>query len=235
MILANRLTTPCRRKSRSSSASSTRASTCLRPLNNRDGFAHKRAMVDCRDMLDRIPTDPFPGRKVWGEIAQAWTDSFWTLITQDKINFLRLKAGPLLRYSSDVDVAAENFANKIERLKLRILQGCPSQELLGSIADDVSRLPGYVHENAAKKASIELVLSNALMQATPQQLTQVISDLAGEMKNRRDRPSAFLKIDLPDFVVTQEYLIIKPGRATTAKNSVGRTGANSPPRKPSST
>jgi len=168
-------------------------------------------MVDCRDMLDRIPKDSFPVRKVWGEIAQAWTDSFWTLITQDKINFLRLKAGPLLRYSSDVDVAAETFANKIERLKLQILQGCPSQELLGSIADDVSRLPGYVHENAAKKASIELALSNGFMQATPPQLTQVITDLAGEMKNRRDRPSAFLKIDLPDFVATQGYLIIKPG------------------------
>src|SRR6266566_8251070 len=124
---------------------------------------------------------------------------------------LRLKVGPLLRFVSDVDVAAGTFSNKIERLKLQLLRGQPTQALLESIADDVSRLPGYVHENAAKKASINLVLSNALMQATPHQLTQVITDLADEMTNRRDRPSAFLKLDLPDFVVTKGYLIVKPG------------------------
>src|SRR5439155_6831715 len=155
----------------------TRLDLLAATLNNRDSFAHKQAALDCRALLDRIPKDSFPVRKVWGEIAQAWTDSFWAFVTQDKINFLRLKAGRLLRFSSDVDVAAETFANKTERLKLQILQGRPSQDLLESIADDVSRLPGYVHENVAKKASIDLLLSNALMQATPQQLTQVITTL----------------------------------------------------------
>src|SRR5207237_8426029 len=88
----------------------------------------------------------------------------------------------------------------------------PAHDTLASIADDVVRLPGYVHEDLAKKPSIELAMSNALMQATPQQLTKVINDLAGEMKNRRDRPSAFLKLDLPDFLVTKGYLIVKPGQ-----------------------
>jgi type I restriction enzyme R subunit len=180
-------------------------------LNNRDDFAHKQAALDCRIMLNRVPRDSFPVRKVWGEIDEAWSGQFWTILTQDKINLLRLKVGPLLRFASDVDVAAETFANKVERLKLQLLRGRPSQALLESIADDVSRLPGYVHENTARKPSIALVLSDALAQATPQQLTRVVTDLADEMKNRRDRPSAFLKLDLPDFVVTKGYLIVKPG------------------------
>lgn len=190
----------------------TRLDLLAATLNNRADFAHKQAAGDCRIMLNRIPRDSFPVRKVWGEIDEAWSDQFWALVTQDKINLLRLKIGPLLRFASDVDVAAETFANKVERLKLQLLRGRPTQDLLESIADDVTRLPGFVHENAAKKASINLVLSNAMMQATPQQLTQVITDLADEMKNRRDRPSAFLKLDLPDFVVTKGYLIVKPGQ-----------------------
>ena len=190
----------------------TRLDLLAATLNNRADFAHKQAAGDCRIMLNRIPRDSFPVRKVWGEIDEAWSDQFWALVTQDKINLLRLKIGPLLRFASDVDVAAETFANKVERLKLQLLRGRPTQELLESIAADVTRLPGFVHENATKKASINLVLSSAMMQATPQQLTQVITDLADEMKNRRDRPSAFLKLDLPDFVVTKGYLIVKPGQ-----------------------
>src|SRR6266540_323543 len=192
----------------------TRLDILAATLNTREGFAHKQAILDCRAMLTRIPKDSFPVRKVWMEIEEAWTDPFWVLATQDKINFLRLRVGPLLRFAADVDVAAETFSNKVERLKLQTLQGKLSQELLTSIADDVSRLPGYVHQNTAKKPSIDLVLSpsNSLMQATPEQLTRLITDLADEMKNRRDRPSAFLTIDLPDFVATKGYLIVKPGQ-----------------------
>ena len=45
---------------------------------------------------------------------------------QDKTNMLRLKVGPLLRFASDVDVAAETFSNKVERLKLQRLRGQPA-------------------------------------------------------------------------------------------------------------
>jgi type I restriction enzyme R subunit len=161
-------------------------------------------------MLDRIPQDSFPVRKVWGEIDSAWADSFWLHVTRERIQFLRLRVAPLLRFAANVDVAAEIFTNKVERLKLQILQGRQSPDLLESIADDVSRLPEYVHQNAAKQAAIKTVLNESLATATPQQLTQVITDLADEMKNRRERPSAFLKLDLPDFVVTKGYLIVTP-------------------------
>jgi type I restriction enzyme R subunit len=46
---------------------------------------------------------------------------------------------------------------------------------------------------------------------TPAQLTQIIRDLAPQMKNRRDRPSAFLKIDLPDFIATHGYISVGEG------------------------
>jgi type I restriction enzyme R subunit len=180
-------------------------------LLDRTSFAHSQAALDCRTMIERIPRDSFPVRKVWTEVESAWTDSFWLHATRERIQFLHLRVAPLLRFAASVDVATETFTSKVERLKLQILQGRPSPDLLESIVDDVSRLPEYVHQNAAKQAAIQTVLSESLATATPQQLTQVITDLASEMRNRRERPSAFLKLDLPDFIVTKGYLIVTPG------------------------
>lgn len=172
---------------------------------------YKQTIRDLRAQVARIPVESFPIKKVWIEIEQAWSDAFWAVLTKDKIAFLRLRVGPLLRYAADVDVAAETFTNKVERLKLQILGGRPSPDLLLSIADDVSRLPSYVHDDAAKSASVKLCLSTELARATPPALTQVIVDLAAHMKNRRDRPSAFLAIDLPDFVATRGLISIGEG------------------------
>src|SRR5438034_2207770 len=68
----------------------TRLDLLAATLNNRDSFAHKRAILDCRLVLNRVPRDSFPVRKVWGEIDEAWSDQFWALATQDKTNMLRL-------------------------------------------------------------------------------------------------------------------------------------------------
>lgn len=39
----------------------------------------------------------------------------------------------------------------------------------------------------------------------------MIRDLADQMKNRRERPSAFLRLDLPDFVAARGYISIGEG------------------------
>ena len=94
---------------------------------------------------------------------------------------------------------------------MQILQGKPSPELLQSIAEDVSRLPQHVRDAAAKQASVRLALSQDLAQAVPGQLTKMIADLAGEMKNKRRTEGSFIKIDLPDFIAGKGYLMIGPG------------------------
>jgi type I restriction enzyme R subunit len=168
--------------------------------------ARHQTIGDLRAMIRRIPTDSFPVKKVLTEIEEAWSDSFWQVITRDKIEFLRLKVAPLLRFAADVDVAAEFFTNKVERLKLQLLRGQPSPDALTSIADDVSRLPDYVLQDSRCQDSVKLCLSQALAEANPGQLTKTITDLAQHMRNRRDRPSAFLTLDLPDFIATRGYI-----------------------------
>ena len=172
--------------------------------------AFRQTTTDLRAMMTRVPRDSFPVKKVWLQVAPAWEDDFWTLITSAKLDFLRLHVAPLLRFAADVDVAAETFTHKVERLKLQVLQTTPSPQLLQSIAEDVSLLPD-IAERVRSSPSAALALSANLATATPAQLTQIIRDLAPQMKSRRERQSAFLKIDLPDFIATHGYISVGEG------------------------
>jgi type I restriction enzyme, R subunit len=175
------------------------------------GAAYSQALVDCRAMLARIPTESYPVRKVWNDVEAAWTDPFWLLLTDAKASFLRLKVAPLLRYVPDVDVFAETFAHKAERLKLQLVRGAsPSADLLQSIAEDVSRLPGFVLNDPSRQRSVRLALSSELAQATPEAISILIKDLAGEMKNKREADNSVLRLDLPDFVAGKGFILIGP-------------------------
>jgi len=188
----------------------TRLKIVERHLPDHTAEAFRQAIADLRAMMRRVPQDSFPVKKVWLQIASAWEDDFWTLITPVKLSFLRLHIAPLLRFAADVDVAAETFTHKVERLKLQILLTTPSPQLLQSIAEDVSLLPD-IAERVSFSPSAKLALSADLATATPAQLTQIIRDLAPEMRNRRNRVSAFLKIDLPDFIETHGYISVGEG------------------------
>jgi type I restriction enzyme R subunit len=188
----------------------TRLKILERHLPDHAADAFRQALADLRAMMARVPRDSFPVKKVWLQVAPAWEDDFWTLITSTKLDFLRLHVAPLLRFAADVDVAAETFTHKVERLKLQILQSTPSPQLLQSIAEDVSLLPD-IAERVTHSPGAKLALSPDLATATPAQLTQIIRELAPAMKSRRARPSAFLKIDLPDFIATHGYISVGEG------------------------
>jgi type I restriction enzyme R subunit len=188
----------------------TRLKIVERHLPDHTAEAFRQGITDLRAMIVRIPCESFPVKKVWLQVSPAWEGDFWTLITSAKLDFLRLHVAPLLRFAAEVDVAAETFTHKVERLKLQILQSTPSPQLLQSIAEDVSLLPDIAVQ-VHSSPSAALALSADLATATPGQLTQIIRDLAPQMRNRRDRPSAFLKIDLPDFIATHGYISVGDG------------------------
>ena len=169
-----------------------------------------QTVIDLRAQINRIPLESFPVRRVLHEIEPAWTDGFWMLITPDKIDFLRSQVGPLLRFAANVDVAAETFTHKVQRLKLQMIQNATSPQLLQSIAEDVSLLPD-IQERVQRQPSAALAMSPDLASATPAQLTQIVKDLAPDMRNKRKRSSAFLTIDLPDFIAARDLISIGDG------------------------
>jgi type I restriction enzyme, R subunit len=188
----------------------TRLDILAATLNRRDNPAHAQAIADCRAMLARVPVDSFLVRKAWLDVETAWTDDFWSHLSADRLDFVRLRVAPLLRFVPDVDVAAETFTNKVERLVLAMLTGSPSPNQLASIAEDVSRLPQEVRERASKTVSARLALSPDLAQASRAQLTELIRQLASEMKNKRRADNPFIAIDLPDFIATAQHVIVMP-------------------------
>jgi type I restriction enzyme R subunit len=179
-------------------------------LDQQDSENMQRNIVDLREMIQLIPTDSFLVKKVLPQVQHAWQDSFWRYMTRDKIKFLGTHVGPLLRYAPGVDVQAQTFTSKVERLKLQILTGANPQHTAESIADDVSRLPDFVFEDSQRKDPAELCLSPELLQASVEELNRVIEKLADQMKNRRADPSSSIDlIDLSDLIATRGYIILR--------------------------
>jgi type I restriction enzyme R subunit len=168
-----------------------------------------QVIADLQGMIDLIPTDSFLVKKIFHEVKRAWEDSFWRYITRKEIEFLQKQVGPLLRYAPGTDVQAQTFVSKVERLKLQILTGQNPKSMAQSIAEDVSRLPNFVFEDAERKGPAEFCLSPDLLTASVEELNQVIAALAKQMKNRRKIESGVELLDLSDVIATSGYIILK--------------------------
>ncbi|MCA9944386.1 MAG: DEAD/DEAH box helicase family protein, partial [Anaerolineales bacterium] len=177
-------------------------------LAERQTAVFQQTVADLRDQIATIPVEAFSVKRVYHEIEEAWQDSFWTYLTQRKLDFLRLKVGPLLRYVPDVDVQAATFTSKVERLKLQRLMGKSTAATIESIREDVSRLPDFVQQHPERRAAILRCLSPEIETADPAQLSQIITALADQMRNRRDRVNPFLQLDLPDFMAVRSYIFL---------------------------
>jgi type I restriction enzyme R subunit len=171
----------------------------------------QRVIADLRKQIALIPTDSFAVRQVLPEIASAWDDHFWTYISADKLALLRLRVGPLLRYAPGIDVAEATFTSKVERLKLQIQTGKDPSTTAQSIAEDASLLPKFVFEDPQRQGPARLCLTPQLQTASVAQLNGIIDVLASQMKNRRKKESAFLHLDLPDYVELRGYILLQGG------------------------
>jgi type I restriction enzyme R subunit len=178
-------------------------------LENQQSEHTRKVIADLREMIELIPTDSFLVKKIFHQVERAWEDSFWRYITRKDIEFLRTQVGPLLRYAPGVDVPAQTFTSKVERLKLQILTGQNARNTAQSIAEDVSRLPNFVFEDPQRKDPAELCVSPDLLQATVDELNRVIETLAEQMKNRRKEESNVDLLDLSDVIETSGYIILR--------------------------
>lgn len=166
----------------------------------------QQVAADLRGQIAEIPLDSFSVKRVYHEIETAWRDEFWEYLTLQKIAFLRLKVGPLLRYVPAVDVAAATFTAKVERLKWQQLTGKSAAATIESIREDVSRLPEFVQQQPERAEAIRRCLSPDIENASPAQLTYIVTALASQMRHRRDQVNPFLQLDLPDFMETRSYI-----------------------------
>jgi len=168
-------------------------------------------LAGLQELLAQIPVDTFAVKRVWPDIETAWTKEFWHFLTGDKIAFLKLKVGPLLRYAGEVDVQAATFEHKIERLKLARLTGKDADGVLESIMEDVGRLPDFVARDPKLAPLVEACLSGELGEADLATLSQTGRELSPKMKLRRERENAFLNLDLKDVIAQRGYISLGEG------------------------
>ncbi|MBD1809764.1 DEAD/DEAH box helicase family protein [Microcoleus sp. FACHB-SPT15] len=180
-------------------------------LNDQQSADCQQVIADLRQQIGQIPRDAFSVQQVYSQVEEAWMDGFWRYLTQRKIDFLRTQVAPLLRFVAGVDVAEATFTNKVERLKLEILTDGAKPGTLESIAEDVSYLPEDIFKDAKRGKSAQFCLSHRLRSATPEELNQIITDLAQVMKNRRQRKSSFVYLDLADSIAVSGYITLGEG------------------------
>jgi type I restriction enzyme R subunit len=171
----------------------------------------RRTIADLRAQIALIPTDAFTVRRIYPEVQEAWQDKFWEYLTPDRRLLLQRKVGPLLRHAPAVDVEAATFASKVERLKLQILTGQDARETAASIREDVIRLPLFAYDAPERRQARRVCLAPGLETASVAELNQVIDCLAGQMRNRRQKPDTFVLLDLPDFVEMRGYILLHGG------------------------
>jgi type I restriction enzyme R subunit len=162
---------------------------------------------DLRGMVNRIPIKSFTVKRALPEIEDVWTDAFWNYLMPSKIDFLRLKVGPLLRLASEVDVPAETFIHKIERLKLALRLNRDPQINIQTILEDVGLLPEFVVSDPVLRSSIAHCTAEKLSSATPSELNDIRDKLAPHMKNKK-RQNKFINLDLADVIDLSGYIML---------------------------
>ena len=167
----------------------------------------RNVIKDLRGMLARIPTGSLLVRRAMPEIEDAWQDGFWNYLFAGSIKKLRERVGPHLRYAADVDVSAETFINKMERLKLARRSGQEAHEIAQSIAEEVMRLS----ENILDKRQVALrskSIPPSLETVSFDELDEIRDGLAREMKNKSSREDPLVIDYLRDFIAVRGYILL---------------------------
>ena len=170
----------------------------------------ERLISELRNDISRIPLDSFTVKKHLKEIREAWNDEFWNYIDSKKIEFLRIKVAPLMRFVPDVNIAEAFFTSKMERCALSLLQNKDTTSIINSIREDVDLLPSSINQVQEKIAHKEDIIS-AKFWDNPSlaKLDEVRAALAPLMKYKRDKPSLVIELGLDDVIDSRKWVVVK--------------------------
>ena len=179
-------------------------------LGDQNSADAQRIINDLRSDIADIPLDSFSVHKVYHEVQDAWQNDFWNYITRDKIEFLKLKVAPLLRFVPGINNEEAFFINKMEKLGLHFLQRKDLATVIGSIKEDVSLLPTNLAQVAVHIRVINNVLSNEFWkEANLALIDETKETLAPVMKYKQPRPSLVIELGLNDIIESRRWVILR--------------------------
>ncbi len=170
----------------------------------------KRIIADIRNYIGLIPLESFSVKKVFKEVREAWDDEFWNYITPNKLEFLKLKVAPLLRFVSGVDTSEAFFTNKMEKCGLLLLQKRDIKNTIDSIREDISLLPANLSQVKEQISHVNEILSNEFWKsATLAGIDEKKVVLASLMRYKRERQSLIIELGLDDFIEARRWVIVR--------------------------
>lgn len=167
-----------------------------------------------RNQIASLPKNSVVILDAQSELQRLEEDNFWNLLTNDKLDFLRLVVKPLLRTVSDVDFKAMRFEKDI--LEVSFAHLCEEKDkfeaLKDSIIEEISELPLTV---SSIKKEAELIrkaqTNNYWATITEERFDELIIKLAPLMKFREAvMPLGTAKYNFKDEVYTKEYVEFGP-------------------------
>jgi type I restriction enzyme R subunit len=181
-------------------------------LNQQQSDDANRIKHDLRNDILKIPLNSYTVRRSFNEVREAWENDFWTYITPDKLDFLRLKVAPLLRFARNVNPAEAFFTSKMERLGLNVLEKKDNEKVLESIKEDVSLLPTTMDVVKEHEQLISDILTNAFAKnLTLEGIADARDKLAPVMKYKQEKPSLIIELGLDDIIEARKWVVIREG------------------------
>lgn len=179
-------------------------------LGDQENPDAKRIIKDLRSDIADIPLESFSVKKVYKDLKDVWENDFWNYITRDKIEFLRLKVAPLLRFVPGINNDEAFFISKMERAGLHFLQRKDLTTLIESVKEDISLLPTNLAQVAQHIRVINDVLTNKFWQeADFAKIDETKETLAPIMKYKQPRPSLVIELGLDDIIESRKWVIVR--------------------------
>jgi len=169
-----------------------------------------RIIAELRDMISKIPLESFSVKKVFRDISDAWDDDFWNYMTPEKLEFLKMKVSPLLRFVPGLNVPESFFTSKMDRCGLFLLENKDIKVIRESINEDVSLLPLTLPQISLHKVLINDILTgNFWADISLKKLDETKLILALLMKYKREKPSLIFELGLEDVIDSRKWIIIR--------------------------
>ncbi len=190
----------------------TRLSKLALLLGAQQGEDFKRILADVRADIASIPTTSFSVKQGMKDVLDAWDDSWYGYITTDKLELLRMKVGPLLRFAPTGNLAEAFFTSKMERLSLSLLEGKDVAAAAEGIREDIDLLPRNLSQVAPALPLVNAMLTGDWWaQATVAKADEARKTLAPLMKYKREKPNPVIELGLDDIIESRKWVVLSKG------------------------
>ncbi|MGO4822202.1 MULTISPECIES: type I restriction endonuclease subunit R [unclassified Flavobacterium] len=174
----------------------------------------RNEIAKLRQQIASLPKNSIVILDAQSELQRLEDDNFWNLLTDDKLDFLRMVVKPLMRTISDVDFKAMRFEKDILEASLAQLnqEADKFEALKESIVEEISELPLTV-SLITKEATLirKAQTNNFWATVTEEQFDELIEKVAPLMKFKEAiMPLGTAKFNFKDEVYAKEYVEFGP-------------------------